>query len=97
MYELTSKDLSWSYVDSSRRLSSGPCELWCAELDPSGAGAEATLYNGRSIAGDPITGIQAKQQTNQKFKPKAPVYCRRGLFVQLVTNCNGVFVQWREL
>lgn len=35
--------------------------------------------------------------TGHPFSPKEPVYCRRGLYVDVGTSVSGIFVQWREL
>jgi hypothetical protein len=95
--DLDSKAYSWAYVTGDRLLHTGPCELLCAEMDPSANSGAVTLYDGRGTGGQRIIGIQAKYQTNRPFKPKVPVYCMTGLYVDVGDNVTGVFVQWRGL
>jgi hypothetical protein len=92
-----SKDYSWAYVDVSRKLSDGPCELVFAYLVPSAATTDTVLYNGRNAQGGVITTLKVAVVTGHKFKPPVPVYCEKGLYIAVGTSVSGVFVQWRNL
>lgn len=94
---MESKDYSWAWVTTGRLLSHGPCELVFAHLVVGSANNYAFFYNGESTQGDSIVKLQAAQRTGRQFNPKVPVYCERGLYVDLSNNVDGVFVQWREL
>lgn len=91
-----SKALNWKWVIADEILARGPCELHCANLSPSAANATATLYHGENTTGDIIGVIFTAVKTNWDFVPKKPVYCPKGLFIDIGANVTGVFVQWRE-
>jgi hypothetical protein len=95
--ELESKEYSWAWVTADLLLSHGPCELLFAYLVVSAACADSHLYDGESAAGEKIVTLEAAGATGHSFKPKEPVYCRRGLYVDVGTSVTGIFVQWREL
>jgi len=92
-----SKEFSWAWVTADGLLSHGPCELVSAYLVPSAATTDTVLYNGENDQGDPIITLKAATVRIMPFNPKEPVYCRRGLYVDVGSNVSGIFVQWREL
>lgn len=92
-----SKDYSWAWVTADRLLSHGPCELVYACLVPSGATTDSIIYNGESTSGKGIITLKAATVRIMPFSPKMPVYCDRGLYVDVGTSVTGIFVQWREL
>lgn len=92
-----SQEFSWAWVTADRLLSHGPCELLYAYLVPSGATTDTVLYDGENTNGDHITTLKSAAVTGHEFNPPQPVYCRRGLYVDVGTNVTGLFVQWREL
>lgn len=94
---MESKEYSWAWVTADRLLSHGPCELVYAYLVPSKAEAEVYIYDGENTNGDKIFRFVTASQNNRAFNPKVPVYCRRGLYVDIGKGTEGVFVQWREL
>lgn len=94
---MDSKEYSWAWVTGDRILSHGPCELVYAALVPSGATTDSVLYNGENTKGDHIVTLKAATVRIMPFSPKIPVYCRRGLYVDVGTSVTGIFVQWREL
>lgn len=95
--EVDSKQYSWAWVTGDRLLSHGACELLCAFLTPDGTAADVTLYDGENTNGDKIIKFTSPNNPTRAFSPKVPVYCRRGLYVDVGSNVTGIFVQWREL
>lgn len=95
--EVESKKYSWKWVTADELLSHGACELLYALLDAGAADDFVTIYNGENTSGDIIAIIRAAAKTSRAFAPKVPVYCRRGLYVDVATTTTKVFVQWREL
>lgn len=94
---MESKEFSWAWVTADRLLSHGACELLFALLTSSASAGSATIYDGESTSGDKIVTLEAGAAVSRHFNPAKPVYCRRGLYVDVDTNVTGVFVQWREL
>ena len=94
---MTSKDYSWRWITGDALISHGPCELVFAHLVVGSANNYAFFYDGESTSGDPIVKLQAQQRTGRQFNPKVPIYCAKGLYVDLSDNVDGVLVQWREL
>lgn len=92
-----SKEYSWEWVTADMLLSHGPCELLYANLVPSGATTDSVLYDGESASGKHIVTLKAATVRCMPFAPKVPIYCRRGLYVDVGTSVTGIFVQWREL
>jgi len=93
-----SKEYSWAWVTADRLLTDKECELVYALLVPSSsATCRARIYDGENTSGDTVVDLRTAQSNPVPFKPE-PVYCRRGLYVDCVTdNVLGVFVQWRHL
>jgi hypothetical protein len=94
---MDSKEYSWAWVTGDRLLSHGPCELLYAYLVVSAASTDSSLYDGENTTGDLIVTLKAAAVTGHPFKPKEPIYCRKGLYVDVGTSVSGIFVQWREL
>jgi len=94
---MESKEYSWAWVTADRLLTNLECELVWAYLVPSAATTDTVLYDGVNTTGDPIVTLESAAVTGHKFSPKEPVYCRKGLYVDVGTNVTGVFVQWRNL
>lgn len=92
-----SKEYSWAWVTADRLLSHGPCELVYALLDPGATADYATLYDGEDTNGDIVAIVRAATMTSKAFAPKEPVYCRKGLYIDVATATTKVFVQWQEL
>ena len=90
-------EYSWAFVTADRILTTGPCELLCVVVVPSGATTDAAIYDGVDANGQLITTLPAAAITFRQFSPRVPVYCREGLFVTFGTSVTGIFVQWREL
>ena len=94
---MESKDYSWAWVTGDRLLSLGPCELVYAALVPSAATTDSNIYNGENATGDKIVTLKAATVRIMPFSPKVPVYCSKGLYIDVGTSVAGIFVQWREL
>lgn len=92
-----SKLVSWQWVIADALLAEKECELLFAYLVPSAAAADATLYDGENTTGRLIVTLKTAAATGHKFKPPVPVYCSKGLYVDIGSNVTGVFVMWRGL
>lgn len=92
-----SKEYSWRWVTVDSVLSRGPCELVYARSSSADTEADTFLYDGENTTGDPIFEFENGVKDGNVFSPRQPVYCRKGLYVDIGTNTIGVFVQWREL
>lgn len=98
MDKVESKKYSWVWVTADRLLSHGACELLYARAYSDGGAIENTaLYDGESTSGTIIVNFNSGVKSNIPLTPKVPIYCRRGLYVDIGENTEGVFVQWREL
>ena len=96
--EVKSIQYRWAWVTKDSVLSRGVCELLYALFVPSAAAtATLTLYDGENTNGDKIVEFRTAESKGVPFSPKAPIYCRRGLYIDAIANVKGVFVQWREL
>jgi hypothetical protein len=94
---MESKEYSWAWVTGDRLLSHGPCELLFAYLVVSAGSTDSHLYNGRSAAEDKIVTLESAAVTGHAFSPPVPIYCSKGLYVDVGTTVTGIFVQWRNL
>ena len=88
---------SWAWVTGDRLLSHGACELLFAYLVVAAASTDSHIYDGENTTGDKIVTLESAAVTGHPFKPPLPIYCRKGLYVDVGTNVTGIFVQWREL
>ncbi|MBA7568162.1 hypothetical protein ES708_09883 [subsurface metagenome] len=94
---MDSKDYSWKWVTAEELLSHGACELCYVKVNPVDSTCNVTIYDGENALGRIIAVIDSEFVTNCELLPKEPIYCRRGLFIGLMTGCAGMLVQWREL
>jgi len=94
---MESKEYSWKWVTADELLSHGACELLFAYLVVSAASTDSYLYHGHNTTGVVIVNLKAATVRGIPFTPKVPVYCPRGLYVDVGTSVTGIFVQWREL
>lgn len=98
MERVESIEYSWKWVTADELLSHGVCELLYAQAVSDGGEVKDTiLYDGENTKGELLINLQKGARGNITFSPKMPVYCRRGLYVDIGSNTEGVFVQWREL
>jgi hypothetical protein len=95
---MDSKKYSWDWVTTDRAISTGPCELVYAQAVSDGGKIQDTwLYNGTSTGGDKIMNFQKGVTGNIVLNPQVPLYCHRGIYVDIGSNTEGVLVIWREL
>lgn len=94
---MESKDYSWEWVTASRLLSHGPCELLFAYMTVGTGCVGANLYNGESTAEELIVTLESAVATGHPFSPPVPIYCSRGLYVEVAAAVTGIFIQWRNL
>lgn len=97
MDKAESQKYSWRYCTADQVLSRGPCELLFAYLVVSAGSTDSSLYNGTDTSGEEIIDFKSAAVTGHQFKPKQPVYCSKGLYVDVGTSVTGIFVQWRNL
>lgn len=94
---MESKEYSWAFVTADRLLKQGPCELLYAYLVPSGASTVNYIRDGVDANGDLIVSLVCAVVTGHEFKPPVPVFCNKGLWIDIGTNTTGIFVMWRNL
>jgi len=94
---MDSKEYSWKFLSASELLSRVACDLVYAVqvMKVVDAAAFTDFYNGESIL-DNVIVILPGSLLLAEFNPKEPVYCRRGLYVNVTGAIDGVFVLWRE-
>jgi len=103
---MNSKEYSWKFISADELLSRGPCELLYAYAIVSGTSVNTHIYNGNNVNGDKVTTLGITVVSNSPinsvippavFRPLVPIYCEKGLYVDVGSNVIGVFVQWREV
>lgn len=94
---MESQEYSWTHVTDDQLLSTGPCELVYASIAVGSANNKATFYNGVGTNNPIVVILQTAARTSVDFNPPKPVYCSKGLYVDLTSNVDGLFVMWREL
>ena len=94
---MESKDVQWRFCTTDQLLSYGPCELVYANLVVSAASTDSYLYDGENASGTRIVPLVSAAVTNMPFAPPVPIYCRKGLYVDVGTNVTGILVAWRDL
>lgn len=92
-----SKCYSWEWVTADRCLVHGECELVYARSMTSNAESDTYLRNGVDSTGKLIFEFEGGVKQGDVFNPKVPVYCDKGLYIDIGTNTIGIFVQWRKL
>jgi hypothetical protein len=94
---MESKEYSWEWVTYDQCLRHKECELVYAYLVPTAQAGDSVIYDGENTSGRPIATLRSAVATGHAFKPKEPIYCRRGLFVDVGDSVTGILVQWRNL
>lgn len=94
---MESKKFSYKFVTADEKLYAGECELIYACLVPTGSTTNTHIYNGVDTSGDKVITLHSATARMMPFSPKVPVYCRKGLYIDVGSSVTGVFVQWREL
>ncbi|MBA7481121.1 hypothetical protein ES707_16591 [subsurface metagenome] len=94
--ERNAKEYAWKWITASELLCRSACDLVDAHLVPDAAGfATAVFYNGEDTNGEIILSARVLGITHCDLHPNVPIYCRRGLYIDIVTNTRGILVQWR--
>ena len=88
------KATTWAWVTVNGVLSQGSCYLKYAYLVVSAASTDTHLYNGQNTTGRKIATLEAAVATGHEFRPPEPVYCDKGLYIEVGASVVGVFVQW---
>ena len=88
------KNVAWMWVTSDTLLSDKPCWLYYAYLVVSAASIDSALYNGIDTSGDKIVTLKSAAITGHEFRPPKPIYCSKGLYVDIGTSVTGIFVQY---
>ncbi len=94
---MDSRSYSWAWVTSDQLLTEKPAELVSATLVPSAATTDSAIYNGRNASGDKVIGLKRATVDNLDFAPPVPIYCDKGIYVDVGTSVTGILVQWRAL
>jgi len=97
MQEVDSKEYSWRRITVDQLLSNRACELYYVAVEPSADAFDVAIYDGENTTGDEIHTIIGEETNQAVFHPPVPVFCRRGLYIDIGSNVTAVFVQWREL
>jgi hypothetical protein len=94
---MESKEYSWAWVTADMKLTDQTAELVSAHLVVSAASTDSAIYNGADTNGDKILALASAAVTTLPITPPVPIYCSKGLFVDVGTNVTGILVQWRNL
>lgn len=94
---MESREVSWAWVTADRLLHQGACELIFAFLVVSAASSDTHLYNGENTLGEKVATLEAAVATGQPFDPPVPIYCPKGLYIDIGSSVTGVLVMWRGL
>lgn len=97
MDQVNSREYSWAYVAADVCLARGPCELVWAYVVPTAATTDSALYDGTDTQGEKITDLKVADVAGGDFAPPVPVYCDKGLYVDVGTSITGIFVLWKML
>jgi hypothetical protein len=92
-----SRSVSRQWVTADALLAEKECELLFGYLVPSAANADVSLYDGENTTGSLIATLKAAAVSGHPFEPPVPVYCRKGLYVDVGSNVTGILVMWRGL
>lgn len=93
--ERDSKEFAWKWVTADEILSKTACDFCCIMLTATTDVGYCYLYDGENAQGTLIGRIECLANRSVMFVPHHPVYCRRGLYLDIVSNLFGCFVMWR--
>jgi len=86
------------WITSDAFLTNQPCELIYAQAVSDGGEIEDTIiYDGVNTSGELLINLQKGAGGNVTFSPKEPVKCHNGLYVDIGSKTEGVFIMWRDL
>ena len=89
------KESTVEYVTSSRCLTSRPCFVFQAVVDPTDAGAVTQNYlrNGETSLSDIVLAL-ASQYTHPTHIGHFPIYFNKGLYFEKGANTDGITIQY---
>lgn len=93
--ERNAKEYSWKWVTAAEILSKVACDLCYIKVVPSGDTCDVDIYDGENTNGTPIITMTSAGKYSCEMHPSAPIYCRRGLYIDTLTGITGILVQWR--
>lgn len=93
---MESQDYSWAWVTADQLVSHGPCDLIYAFCVPDDTEPEGYVYDGENTNGDKIFRFTGSSKRGIPFSPPIPIYCRRGLYIDIGKDIEGILIQWRE-
>jgi len=88
------KNVQWAYVTVDSILAEKACWLHWAYLVVSASTTDSALYDGHDTGGNKIVDLKSAVVTNHEFAPPKPLFCQKGLFVDVGSNVSGIFVQY---
>ena len=91
---MPNKNVQSELFTADKLVSEKPCWLYFAQVVPSGGTTDTYLYDGHNTSGKKVIALNSAVATVQSFSPAQPVLCKQGLYLDVGTNCSGVFVQW---
>lgn len=91
---MNDKNVQWAYVTADRLLAAKACWLHWAYLVVSASTTDSALYDGTDTGGAKIVDLKSAVVTNHEFSPPKPVFCQKGLYVDVGSNVSGIFVQY---
>lgn len=85
-------------ISADRLVSTEPCLLHGAVILCSAAGGDATIYDGHDASvGKSILPLKGPANESVPVFPPEPIFCARGLYVDVGTNVTSVTVIWEPL
>ena len=91
------KKYLWAWLTVDTKLTDHEAELVAAYLVVSAASTDSVIYSGVDTAGDKVLALESAVATTLPIVPPVPIYCRKGIFVDVGTSVTGILIQWRNL
>lgn len=89
------KTTGWTWVTADKVVTNKPALLHYASLTGDGNGAaDVTIYEGTGTDGRKIKVLRAPQYASHPFAPKGSIPVEKGIYVDVGSNVEGVFIQW---
>ena len=93
--ERDAKEYAWKWVTADELLSKVACDLHQVIFSGSTKGSHITIYNGENTNGELIGVFEAQASPSLPIKFDPPIYCRRGLYIDVYSYFQGCLVSWR--
>lgn len=94
---MESKEYRWAWVTDDLLLSMGACELCFVMITSDKTDAYVSIYDGENTTETLIATIKGRTDLSVPVAFPQPIFCRKGLYIDLANSPVGVLVQWREL